>query len=99
MNADEIASLNQQLRKRVAALIQPPSGGKPHAVGQSIPFDLIVTHNEVNRRHGTGVILQNMFPDDSRLICVRAQNDYNGEQAFGASSFCLPRSGLSRLEM
>jgi len=99
MRQNDISAFNQQLRERLALLTQGTNRAKRPDTEQPIALDLIVTHNEVNRRHGTGVILQNIFTDDTRIASVRSRNDYQGEQAFGALSFCLPREGLSRREI
>ncbi len=109
MNTEQILR-NQELRQRLSLLVKwrSPDDG-PHLNGHSAgaapqphssgPVDLIVTHNEVNRRHGTGVLLKNMFLDSRRLVSVRARNDYGGDHDFGAASFCLPSPELSRIEM
>jgi FkbM family methyltransferase len=103
---------NQELRNRLAFLIEQsyryeerPSltelSRAPQAslVDCSGPLDLVITHNEVNRRHGTGVLLKNMFADGSRLISIRARDDYSADHDFGLRSFCLPSPEMSRVEM
>jgi len=96
---DDAAHPNEQLRARAASLLLETGGIKRPSCEPAIRFDLIVTHNEVNRRHGTGVILENIFSEDSALISFRARDDYQGEQTFGALNFRLPREGLSRTEI
>ncbi len=103
---------NRELRDRVALLIEqsyrheerpslplPSRAPQVPSAGYSGPVDLVITHNEVNRRHGTGVLLKNMFTDDSRLISVRARDDYGADHDFGLLNFCLPTLELSRVEM
>jgi hypothetical protein len=55
------------------------------------PLDVVVSHAEVNDRHGTGVLTQRLFPDTSALASIRSRNDYDGRQRFGAFSARLPQ--------
>jgi FkbM family methyltransferase len=61
--------------------------------------DVIVTYNEVNTRHGTGVLLRKIFSDCHDLTSIRSVNTYGGEHVLGTASLCLPRTGLSRREV
>jgi hypothetical protein len=60
--------------------------------------DAVITTNEVNERHGTGVILQRFFPDSGRILSIRSQSHYKGEQNFGGARIEIFQSGLSRSE-
>jgi FkbM family methyltransferase len=97
MSDEGIAASNEQLRHRLASLTGVSSRAKS-VIARSAPFDLIVTHNEVNQRHGTGSLLLNIFAEDSRVVSLRARNDYHGEHGFGAFSLCLPHGSLTRPE-
>jgi hypothetical protein len=55
------------------------------------PVDLLVTHAEVNDRHGTGVLLQRLFPGGQDLGTVRSGDDYDARQEFGAWSARVPQ--------
>lgn len=55
------------------------------------PVDVVVSHAEVNDRHGTGVLTQRLFPDGSALGSIRSRDDYDGRQRFGAWSARLPQ--------
>jgi len=99
MRQDDISTLNQQLRERLALLTKSRHQAKRRQAEEPIALDLIVTHNEVNRRHGTGIVLQNIFTDHTGIASIRSRSDYQGEQDFGALSFCLPREGLPRREI
>jgi len=101
---------NQQLRERLSLLLEQSYrrrssdssalAAREASLGDcSGPLDLIITHNEVNRRHGTGVLLKNMFAGQQRFISICARNDYNADHDFGLTSFCLPKQKLSRTEM
>src|SRR5258708_4465643 len=103
---------NQQLRDRLALLVEQSyrydnysslstlgRASEASCENSSGPFDLIITSNEVNRRHGTGVLLKNIFAKQSRFISVRARDDYNGDHDFGLRSFSLSHRELSRVAM
>lgn len=102
---------NQQLRDRLALLLEhsyrhPGSDLSAALTAReashadcSGPLDLVITHNEVNRRHGTGVLLKNMFAGQQRFISIRARDDYNAEHDFGLRSLCLPTLEPSRAKM
>jgi FkbM family methyltransferase len=63
------------------------------------PVDIVATHNEVNGRHGTGVLIQKIFAGAESVIAIRAANTFDGEQSFGKLQFCLPGPGLPRREI
>jgi len=58
--------------------------------------DVIISHIEVNEKHGVGVLIQKIFGDQPNVISIRSQNHFNGEQHFGKTSFCLTHAGHSR---
>jgi len=45
--------------------------------------DVIITHCEVNDRHGTGVHMQKMFRDCPNILSIRSEDRYDGRQSFG----------------
>lgn len=60
--------------------------------------DVILTPNEVNFRHGTGVIVRNMFENAGNIFSIRFHNYYDGEQDFGTQNLCLCLDHSSRSE-
>jgi hypothetical protein len=50
-------------------------------------LDAIVTHIEVNERHGVGVLLQALFGGGAGLAVVRSRDDFGGQQRFGDRTF------------
>ncbi len=63
--------------------------------------DVLVSCNEVNERHGTGILIKRMFADHTRVVSVRATDDYGGDQQWGRVQAVAPkvardRAGLSR---
>ncbi len=57
--------------------------------GRSV--DVIVSHAEVNERHGTGVLTQRLFGGAPDLVSVRSHDDYDARQGFGAWSVRIPQ--------
>ncbi|OAM88605.1 glycosyltransferase [Termitidicoccus mucosus] len=66
-----------------------------NAAQLSEPRDLLLTSSEVNRRHGTGVLLQRYFPSADTFVCLRSMSQFGGETDFGGDHFDLGRAGLS----
>jgi hypothetical protein len=46
--------------------------------------DVVVTHAEVNARHGTGVLLGRLFGEAGDVAFLRSRDDYDGVQRAGA---------------
>ena len=59
------------------------------------PVDVLVTHAEVNDRHGTGLLLQRLFPGGAEVATVRSGDDYDARQEFGAFSVRVAQPGPS----
>lgn len=59
--------------------------------------DVVVSHAEVNDRHGTGVLTQRLFGGAPDLVSIRSHDDYDGRQRFGAWSARLPQPGRAAL--
>ncbi len=55
------------------------------------PVDVVVSHAEVNSRHGTGVLTQRLFGGAADLVSVRSHDDYDARQEFGAWSVRIPQ--------
>jgi FkbM family methyltransferase len=61
--------------------------------------DVIVTANEVNQRHGTGVLIGKIFGGRANIFAIRAHNYYDGEQDFGDLAALISTQGLRRSEV
>lgn len=59
---------------------------------------VILTHNEVNQKHGTGALVKRIIADTPNIYSIRSDNHYGGIHNFGEMSYCLPQKGISRLE-
>ncbi len=59
----------------------------------------VITGNEVNERHGTGVLVRRLFSGCSNLFSVRSRDDYGGEHDFGDESVLIAHRDLSRYQV
>ncbi len=91
---------NAELRRKLAALIaERRPGNLPSMEKDFSPADVIVTHNEVNEKHGVGVLTRKIFGEHPNIISIRSQNHFNGEQQFGAVSLLLSYCNPARPEV
>jgi len=58
------------------------------------PRDLLLTHVEVTRMQGTGVLIERFFPDASTFVTVRSRSLYKGAVNFGGVHFSMDLPGL-----
>jgi FkbM family methyltransferase len=61
--------------------------------------EVVITPNEVNERHGTGVLVRRLFPNSSNVVSVRSVDTYAGDHSFGVASFRLTYPGMSRAQV
>ncbi|MBW4604813.1 MAG: FkbM family methyltransferase [Calothrix sp. FI2-JRJ7] len=94
---NNILGLQAQLREQLLSLIS--YNYIPRSDNYSQTFDVIITCNEVNERHGTGVLLRRIFKDSPNIFSIRSCNHYGGEHDFGEESACLPQVMLSRADI
>jgi tetratricopeptide (TPR) repeat protein len=64
-----------------------------------VPMDVVVTYNEVNNKHGTGILLLRLFQKSPHIFAIRSRSDYEGEQDFGETAVHCECSELSRAEL
>lgn len=85
------------LRERLTFLVS--SYKKPHLSSQlSNRVDVIITPNEVNDKHGTGILVKRIFATSPNIVSIRSMNTYNSEHEFGNLSLCISHKKLSRFE-
>lgn len=93
------AALAEQakLRERLAFLVS--SYNKPHQSNQQLKrADVIITPNEVNDKHGTGILVRRIFGTSPNIVSIRSMNTYKGEHHFGDLNLCISHQKLSRFE-
>jgi FkbM family methyltransferase len=61
--------------------------------------DAVVTFNEVNDRHGTGVLVQRLIGGRRDIISLRAHDHYGGEHLLPGPQFVVPHSAVSRADV
>ncbi len=93
--SDHVAR-HEELRHALGRLTSGISPVSP--VGSGRPLDVIVTPNEMNDRHGTGVLVKRVFAGCPGIVSVRARNDYGGDHSFGERAVVVPQGGLSRAD-
>jgi hypothetical protein len=91
---DQLEQDLQQLRRQVIALAtqtnlsQPPTG----------EYDAVISHVEINDRHGVGVLLGQLFRDGGPILAIRSHTSYGGDNWLGEHQYCISYDGLSRPE-
>jgi MoaA/NifB/PqqE/SkfB family radical SAM enzyme/tetratricopeptide (TPR) repeat protein len=58
------------------------------------PRDLLLSHVEVTRLQGTGVLIERFFPDARSFVTVRSRTLYKGAVNFGGVHFAMDLPGL-----
>lgn len=79
----------QPLRQKIAALCAAREGKS---------FDLFLVHNEVSRKHGTGVLLERYFGGGDSIVTLRGKNHYDGSCDLTATHLLLDPVGLSEAD-
>jgi hypothetical protein len=91
---------NERLRARLDALTTWKSDyakrSATHYANQAA-IDVVITTNEMNDRHGTGVLVKRILKRRRNLFCIRFQNDW-GAHDLGDWNICLPKAGGNRAE-
>ncbi len=80
----------------IAAFDNGPMPLFPEDTGVREHVDVLVSCNEVNERHGTGILIKRMFADPNTVISVRATNDYAGDQDWGRVQAVAPATAIDR---
>jgi hypothetical protein len=83
---------NHRLRTDLNALLAWKSDYAPQN-----PIDVVITTNEINDRHGTGVLVKRVLQGRRNIFSIRFQDDW-GDPQFGDWDIRLPPTGSSRPE-
>ena len=59
---------------------------------------IIITHDEVTQKHGTGALVKRIFNNTSDIFSIRSINNYEREHDFGLFNIQLSHQGLSRAQ-
>jgi FkbM family methyltransferase len=93
-----LAESTEALRRQLDFLIKSSRPPAPDS-SEHAPFDIAITYHEINRRHGTGILIQKLLRDWSRLLTIRSVDTYGGGQLFGETDLRLPSLGMSRAQI
>ncbi len=72
-----------ELRERLASLLRVAAQ----------PLDVVITHIEVNDRHGVGVLTRRIFAGHPDVLSIRSQDHFGGDQQFGRVQLRLAHPG------
>ena len=61
-----------------------------------VGYDVVITPNEMNHKHGTGFLVDRLFGNRTDLLSIRAANHYGGDHHFGDESLVITHEHLSR---
>jgi hypothetical protein len=93
---------NDRLRAKLDAFLAWKSDYAKGDANQR-EIDVLITTNEMNDRHGTGVLIKRILerpehtPPRRNLFCIRFQNDW-GDHDLGDWNIRLPKTGGNRVE-
>ena len=82
-------SVNLRQQLRIASSPGRESQQKDFQSPPVMEMDVVVTFNEINTGHGTGILLINLFGMGKGMLSIRSQNHYDGEQRFGDKQLLL----------
>jgi hypothetical protein len=91
---DQLEQDLQKLRRQVIALATQTNLSQP-PVGE---YDAVISHVEINDRHGVGVLLGQLFRDSGPILAIRSHTSYAGDNWLGEHHYCISYEGLSRPE-
>ena len=91
------AELQQALLKHYAGS-QTTTSALQIANMQGEQVKAIVSPNELNHCHGTGVLIPRIFKNDADILSIRSSSHYSGAQTFGKYKYQISYAGLSRYQ-
>jgi FkbM family methyltransferase len=62
-------------------------------------LDVLVSHCEVNERHGTGILLKNIFSSGPGILSIRSHDLYDGRQHFGSRDLRVSHPTAERAQV
>jgi len=90
-----LREMTKCLIRRLNSPASPESSVGEQADSDERAWDVVVTLNEINDRHGTGPLIKRLYEGDSNVLAIRSRNHY-GEQDFGAWDAMLPQQDKPR---
>ena len=105
MAALEHAGSLRALASRLKALTTgtagvPPEQGPCDFLQANVPAlanaDVVITHVEVNDKHGVGALVRKLFLGEPNILSIRSADLYAGDHQFADASLIIKHSGASR---
>ncbi len=88
---------NERLLRRLLELTNGTSpGGGPGDNCALRNADAIITHIEVNEKHGVGVLVRTLFRGHSNIISIRSASHFDAESDFGDLTLHISHECKSR---
>ncbi len=92
-----LREMTRCLIRRINSTSSTRSSTGDQADSEEQAWDVVVTLNEINDRHGTGPLIKRLYQGDSNVLSIRSRNHY-GEQDFGVWDAMLPQRDKPRHE-
>lgn len=61
-------------------------------------LDIVITPNEMNNKHGTGVLVKRIFTNEHEIFSIRSADHYGGDHQFGKMNIRLSHHNCTRAE-
>lgn len=99
--ASALLALASRLRTLTSDLVGLPPEPVPCSVQRAtLPSlqnaDVVITHVEVNDKHGVGALVRKLFLGEPNILSIRSANQYNGDHQFADLSLIIQHAGSSR---
>lgn len=96
-----LLSLAARLRAMTSDLAGlPPEPASFDAMQANAPAlqnaDVVITHIEVNDKHGVGAVVRKLFLGEPNILSIRSANHYKGDHRFADLSLIINHSDSSR---
>ncbi|MBW4653254.1 MAG: glycosyltransferase [Kaiparowitsia implicata GSE-PSE-MK54-09C] len=89
---------NQALRHSLLSLIRSNQVNAP-ILPTLHQVDVVITYNEMNQQHGTGILLRRIFENHRNLLSLRTCDTYQGDHDFGDYSALIRLTKLAKSEI
>ncbi len=84
------AELRAQLSSALASLHRPSTLAE---------INVLVSHCEINERHGTGILLKHIFSSGAAIATIRSHDLYDGRQHFGDRALRISHTTQDRSQV
>ncbi len=89
---------NQALRHSLLSVIRANQVDAP-ILPTLHQVDVVITYNEMNQQHGTGILLRRIFENHANILSLRTCDTYQGDHDFGDYSALIRLTKLAKSEI